>query len=115
MSRTPRQLGNDEVRERFLCHIWRLIEYWHEISAAKPTEYDMRGAMEGLAFSILVTIDGYNGGMPAFVLAPRPHEDGTEYHKNRSENWYPQATDSDYDIAGALHQMFRGLRLRSRG
>jgi hypothetical protein len=39
-------------QEDFLSHIWHMIDYWNEHGKTKSA------ALEGLAFSILVAIDG---------------------------------------------------------
>ncbi len=98
-----RELTAEEVQEKFLKHIWALIEYW-ESNKDRP---DARGKLEGLAFSILTVIDGESIAMPGFFLAPDPHPEDKPYNESRGENWFPE-NDIELvgDISGNLHEEF---------
>lgn len=98
MKDEPREMTEDEVRDVFLNHIRDLITYWHDEARAA----DCRAKMEGLAFSILVMLDGGAGLIPGFKVIANPHEDDKEFHRSQGENWYP----TDLDIGGALHEHF---------
>lgn len=58
------------------------------------------GEVLGLAFSIIVMLDGGNVGMPGFKVIPMPHPSDREYCKQNGENWYPTGCD----IGGSLHE-----------
>lgn len=88
--------------------MWSLVHYWHAQGHHRPD--GLRGALEGLAFSLLAAIDGANASLPAFILAPHPHEDDAAYCRRIGENWFPSGDRSEYDIAGALHERFLALR-----
>lgn len=90
-----RALTEEEVRNLFLEHIKNMIEYW---LAENRTE---KRKLEGLAFSILVAIDGETD-LPAFKLIPDPHPEDKQDHIDNGENWFPD----DIDIAGCLHELF---------
>ena len=98
----PRAYTEDEVRQQFLEHIWRLIDYWDK--QAMP----QRRKLEGLAFSILTALDGDSAGICGFIVAPATHPEDMEYLINRGVNYYPQNHDSDIkcDISGGLHELF---------
>ena len=104
VSQEARVYTEDEIREKFLKHIWLLIQYWECLSKRE----DVREKLEGLAFSILSMIDGSTYELPAFVLAPMPHPEDKAYHQQRNENWFPQNHEADIncDIAGGLHELF---------
>lgn len=103
-----RELTREEVRERFLTHVRNLVTYW-EKSERAPTA---REKLEGVAFSILVAIDGGAMGLPSFILAPNPHPEDKPYHQENKEDWWPENHHLDEgincDIAGGLHEgLFR--------
>jgi hypothetical protein len=64
--------------------------------------------MEGLAFSILVMLDGGSAMLPGFVVAPLPDPSDKDYHIMKGENYFPENHDAAEkikgDIAGALHE-----------
>ena len=97
----PHEMTADEVRDKLLSHIWTMIRYWERNGGVE------RDKMEGLAFSILVALDGSSSGLPGFVVAPAPHESDIDFHKEHGENWYPPfEEDHVCDIGGSLHDHF---------
>jgi len=79
-----------------------LIKYWaHESRRAKAEE-----KLEGLAYSMLVMIDG-GSSLPAFNLVPCSHPADKEYLKNIGENWYPEDAVNDTVM---LHDLFMERR-----
>ena len=92
----------DEIREKFLRLVHSYIHYWHKIPDASCLE-----KLEGLAFSILVILDG-GTSLPGFIVAPAPHPDDKKYCQKNGMRWYPQNHKSEIkcDIAGSLHEMF---------
>ena len=93
----------DEVRNEFLSHVRVRVDYWNGVD-----ERDTKEKLQGLAFSILSAIDGSAGALPAFILAPYPHEDDKNYLAEKDEDWYLENHESGVkcDIAGCLHEMF---------
>ena len=87
----------EEVREEFLKHVASMINYWDTKVEGTP-----RYKLEGLAHSILATLDGCSGGMPGFNVSPYLHEDDKQYNIDRDKDYYPE---SDCDIAGSLHEI----------
>jgi len=92
----PREYTPEEVRTMFLDYIRGLVKYW----AREDRVPDVKEKLEGLAFSILVTLDGESGGLPCFDVVPCPHESDKEYHRDNGENWFP----SGVPLPGALHE-----------
>ena len=93
----------EEVREEFLGHLRMMVSYWEKLEGNHST----KERLEGLAFSMLVAIDG-GTNLPSFILAPMPHEDDKEFHTNEGEDYYPENHESDVkcDISGSLHEQF---------
>lgn len=91
----------EEIRNEFLNHIASLVEYWDKTGKNK------KDALEGLAFSIMSTLDGTSIGIPSFIVAPLPHSDDKQYHINNNEDFYPQNDEEKIngDIAGSLHEL----------
>lgn len=100
---SPRPFTEAEVRAKFLRYIHGLVDYWYK----EDRRPDPREKLEGLAFSILVMLDGEAAALPGFTVVPRPHPDDTEYQKERGENWFPPLRlNEPCDIAGSLHDEF---------
>lgn len=98
-----------EFRENFIEKILSLVDYWETVEGkGNKTTKDR---LEGLAFSILSTMDG-SGDLPRFIVAPNPHMDDKEYHKDQDESWYVENFKSDVncDIGGTLHDWFHPLK-----
>lgn len=102
----PREYTEDEVRQIFLEHVDTLIRYWanlrsSEIPAGEP---DIMWRLEGLTHSIFAALDGCSMSLPAFIVAPMPHESDQAFHEEQGENWYPHndASKIKADIGGAL-------------
>lgn len=94
-----RKYTEEEIREIFIKQVWSNIQYWKNEKRA-PT---LDEKLEGLAFSMLVMLDGGNASMPKFVVAPNPHPDDKDYHIENGENYFPE----DCDISGGLHDLFQ--------
>ncbi|HET9098857.1 MAG TPA: hypothetical protein VFN62_00575, partial [Acidobacteriaceae bacterium] len=77
-----------------------LINYWGD----EQRRITSQGRLEGLAHSILVTLDGYSANLPGFVVAPAPHPSDRAYCMGEHENYYPAAPQATCDIAGRLHE-----------
>lgn len=100
-----RKLTRDEIREQFLKTLWANVDYWNEADRTPLT----RDKLSGLAFSLLVLLDGNSGAMPGFMLAPSPHKSDKDFNKSRGENWYPETAYIKNDIGGGLHEIFHSL------
>lgn len=98
-----REYTEEEVRASFLEAVRDIVQYWENESRTAPSEKP-----SGVAFSILVLLDGGHGFMPGFVVAPSPHPDDKEYNREHGENWFPENHESNTkcDIAGALHELY---------
>lgn len=90
----------EEIREEFLEHIRGLVEYWEQENRTPS----VRGKLEGLAFSILSTIDGQSADLPGYELSALPSSDeDIQFFRERNENYYGEVP---FDIAGCLHEHF---------
>ena len=94
-----RPYNKDEVEEMFLEHVRDLVDYWEEERRAKTS----REKLDGLAFSMLVLLDGGSGGMPGYEVKAIGNEQDIEEHKEDGRNYYPLEGE---DIAGALHEHY---------
>lgn len=94
MNEKPRVMTTEEVREEFLDAIRARVMRWDGVAGKSQRE-----RLEGLAFSILVILDGEAGDMPGFSVVPSPHADDAKYLSENGDNWFP----STGDIAGDLH------------
>lgn len=97
----PREWSHEEVRDMLLDQIWTEIEWWLNSERAPTTLHKL----EGLAFSILSTLDGC-GELPSFTITPRPHPTDKSFHQQEGENWFPD----DGDVAGSIHELFYSRR-----
>lgn len=105
------ELTTEEIRTRLLDQIRTYVDYWETIPdhVLMPMRSVVRSRLEGLAFSILVILDGGAGMMPGFIVAPLPHEDDKAYCQAEGDDWYPPNADAgDHvvgDVAGGLHEL----------
>lgn len=101
MTKKPRAYTEKEVRKLFLQYVWQLVRYWQTQENTKDE------AVEGIAFSILSTLDGSSVVLPAFAVIPTPHSDDRDYHIKEEQNFFPDFDSSKHcDIAGSLHEIF---------
>lgn len=99
----PREYTVDEVREKFLDAVRNIVEYWKNV---ENVDYEDR--LGGVAFSILVLMDGGQIDIPEFILAPNPHPEDKDYLIGEDENYFPENYQSDINcnIGGYLHELF---------
>lgn len=98
-----REKNIKEIKKEFVNYIHELVEYWN--NNEKKT---VKEKLNGLAFSILVLLDGESANFPQFIVVPAPHKDDKQYHIEQNEDYYP---DNDIDninanISGELHDLF---------
>jgi len=109
----PREYTREEVKEKFLKYIWGLIEYWEK----ETNRSDLRKQMEGLAFSILVLLDGGSIVLPGFIVCPYPAPEDKDYCKDQGCNWFPESHEllPKCDIGGGLHEWFNKYNPKNKG
>jgi len=98
----------DEVREDFLQHIRTLVNYWDEVGEPDAPK-TQKERLAGLAFSIMVTLDGGAGNLPGFVVAPISAEGDKEWYIQQGEDYYADLDEDSIkcDIAGYLHELLK--------
>lgn len=92
-----RELTKDEVEEMFLAHVARLAKDWESSDRKTVAE-----KLSGLAFSILVLLDGEACDLPGFTVSPRSSKGDKKFYASHGENWFPKRCD----IGGGLHERF---------
>lgn len=91
----------EEMRTMFLEHVRTMAAYWRTCNILDPRQ----NRVDGLAFSILVAIDGHAAGLPcAFDLVARPHPDDKQYAIANSERWVEDGTCLNEDVL--LHELY---------
>ena len=105
----PRAYTEEEVRDMLLSHIRTMVDYWVNLphspagKLGPQQELTIRDRVEGVAFSILVALDGAAMGFPAAVtLKMEPHPDDKEDAQANGENWI----EPGMEIADSLHDHF---------
>lgn len=93
-----RPLTTEEMQDAFLDHVQACVCNWE----AESLQKSVRERLEGLAFSILVLLDGEAVMYPGCQVIPTPHPDDEQFHRQKGSNWYP----SGVDIAGSLHERY---------
>ncbi len=94
-----KKLTEEQIRDRFIEHVWALIEYWDK----EPRAASQRDRLSGLVHSLLVALDGSAAALPGFCVSPSPHPDDRQYNIDEGEDYYPE-TEEHVDIAGSLHE-----------
>ena len=97
----PREFTTEEIRAKVIDHIRNMVNYWGSLPSKTEIE-----RLEGLAFSILVMLDGNTTDIPGFMLIPNPHESDKEYLISCGENYYPYSKPHKNDVGGSLHDEF---------
>lgn len=97
-----RAYTEEELRGIFIDGFKHLADYW-----ARECPNDSARACEGLAFSMLVMIDGCSSAFPCSVdLVMRPHPDDKAFLIEEGENWVGDGMVINSDVA--LHDEFYG-------
>lgn len=103
-----REKVTDEIAAEFIEHVRELISIW------ESTDKSSLEKLNGLAFSILVALDGGADNVSGFIVAPLPHPEDKQFHIDEGTNYYPENHEiEEYikgDIAGTLHEMFPRVR-----
>lgn len=89
----------DEVRQNILSHVRAMVKYW----ATQPLGKNTTERLDGLAFSLLVMIDGCSE-LPAMDLVMRPHPDNERFKREEGENWYQNGQVINGDVH--LHDLW---------
>ncbi len=89
----------DEVRREFLDYCREMARYWADLPDKTPLE-----RCEGVAFSILVAIDGETLGLPCFDMVVSPHPSDQAYAENLGEDYYGPGTVINADAM--MHEEF---------
>ena len=92
---TAREMTKDEAAEKLVAHCRVMAKYWAEQGGTKEQ------ICKGVAFSILVALDGGSMALPGFMLVPISAEGDREYYQKEGKNWWPNE-----DIGGSLHERF---------
>ena len=103
----PREYTTEEVREMFLNHVCELIQYWETVIPSDGRIETIKDRLEGLAHSLLVTLDGGSLALPGFVIAPLGDPSDKQYHIDNEENWFPCNSEVELsgEIGGGLHEL----------
>ena len=104
----------DEVREEFLHAVRDIAICWtDETDHGCPEGEDpVTWRVWGALFSMLALLDGVQGMMPAFILAPNPYPEDKQYCIDNAKNYFPGNINSKVkcNISGILHDDFLQLR-----
>ena len=92
----PRAYTAEEGRDIILKTIANYVDYWDNVTRRQTS----REKLEGLAFSIMVILDGGAGMLPGFIVRPNPCESDKDWNIKHGQNYW----DSETDIAGCLHE-----------
>ncbi len=95
--KSPRAYTDEEMVEIILDHVVSLVFYWNDIPRPQIE------LLRGLAFSMLVMIDGGVANIPSLRLSPLPHKSDRPYAIENDEDYWPE---DQPDLAGALHEQF---------
>jgi len=95
----------EEIRDEFVDHVGHLVDYWDTLP-----DKSCREKLEGLAHSILTTIDGESVALPGYIMIPNSCLQDRDFHIEENENYYPVIDEKSpvrhFDIAGCLHEVW---------
>jgi len=94
----------EEIKQEFINTVKSYVHYWDKLP-----DINTRAKLEGLAFSIMVMIDGGASGLPGFILAPCPYKEDKQFYVDSEEDYYPENDEDSIngDIAGNLHDLLK--------
>ena len=78
-----RAYTKEEVKDEMLDYFKALARYWS--SQGNITDLEK---CEGVAFSILVALDGCSMSLPSIDLVLRPNPEDKDFLIGEGENWY---------------------------
>ena len=103
MDEEPRAYTAEEVRDMMLNHIHTMVDYWAGVEAMRGDRpLTVKDRVEGVAFSILVMLDGHSMTLPSVTLKLDPHPDDKEFMRSEGENWF----EPGMEITDVLHDHF---------
>lgn len=70
----------------------------------RTPEEEIRYRCDGVAFTILSTLDGSSLDLPAFNLVPAPAEEDQAYYEENGENWFDPNTVLDFTLHEYYHR-----------
>lgn len=98
-----REFTREEVQDKFLTQVEAYVKYWSSQEGKSKEE-----ALRGLAFSLLVILDGGSMNLPGFHVIPMSSEEDRAYYIENNMNYYPEFDGDEVDccdIAGGLHEI----------
>lgn len=90
----------DEAVGFFLSHVWDVIDNW----GIEDLPMTLRERLSGLAFSILVALDGGAMDLPSFKVIPIENKADEPYNAKHGLQAWPEV-----DLGGSLHEIFHGF------
>lgn len=97
-----REYTKEELRKKFLDHIRNVTRYW--ASNHINPDATIQDRCDGVAFSILSTLDGSSLVLPSFDIVARPHTEDMDYCIEEGENWIQDGQIINDDRL--LHDLF---------
>lgn len=95
----PRAFTPAEARERFLHTVHANVLYWAQLENKSAEERCV-----GLAFSLLVLLDGQNASFPAVKLVLNPHPADQAFQQSQGVNWFEP--NMEFTAGQSLHVQF---------
>lgn len=93
-------INKEQAREAFLEHVRSVARYWADPNVSCETVLER---CEGVAFSILVLLDG-GARLPAHDVVVRPHPEDKAYHIENDDDYYVDGIVINDDCQ--LHELF---------
>jgi hypothetical protein len=114
-NKAPKEYTLEEMRGMFIKKIHQIVKYWKNVELKDtPAHEQLQTRLDGLAFSILVMLDGGYLELPEFIVAPNPHPDDKEFCISEGENYFPMpqmvfdkhGSEVTTNIGGYLHELY---------
>ena len=106
MSDTPRAYSEEEVINIMFMHIKQLVKYWATVEGFNGKPKSVEDRLDGLAFSILVMLDGGSMVFPGAIIKVNGHPSDKDFHISQGENWF----EIGMEIATQLHEHYAMLK-----
>ena len=103
-----KEITKEEARKNFLRHISGIVDHW-----AGQSDQTDKEKCDGVAFSILVMLDG-ESMLPSYTVIPNGNPTDTEYYRGQEENYYKEISDKIFELGigsdTAMHHEYLDMR-----
>jgi hypothetical protein len=107
MSRVPRAMTSEEMVRTLITHLRSHARYWATVDLGvkgESADSDRLRRCEGVLHSVLATLDGVSGDIPAINIVPAPHSSDAAYYAKQGKDWWAPISLSEDMLHDRLYE-----------